>query len=236
MMEQLEEYPREPLDTDSIFAKFGRKILSDYEVMALSMASMVCNPFVPASDIYLTYVSHCDCYVDSIRQFCLGIARQLAVARKPTARGTYPYLPSYDERWGKYAVSDAMVIAILGKDKASPLDGPVGRCVQFGVDTKTYRKVRDFVAGVLTLTIMDYREALEWAMGKRRDTVLQARWGRRTGQSFPTGGVRAIMESAGSDTLPSAIGCHIRPAVGDEQKTSADTFNAGFRHDELWRP
>lgn len=235
-MEELEEYPREPLDTDTIFAKFGHRLLSDYEIMSLSMASMVCNPNVPASEIYLTYVSRCDGYVSVIREFCLGIARQLSVARRKTAKGTYPYMPSYEERWGKYAVSDAMAIAFFGKSVAPVLDGENGRALQFGVDPKTYRKVRDFIAGVLTITVMDYREALEWAMGKRRDTVLQARWGRRTGQSFPNGGARAIIKRDSNSINPLPSGCHVKPVFDpDFSDDLPESLNAGMKLDNLWR-
>lgn len=237
-MEELQEYPIEPLDTDSIFAKFTRKALSDSEIMVLSMASMVCNPNVPASEIYLTYVSRCDCYVADIREFCLGVAYQLSQSRRPTAKGTYPYMPSYNQEWGKHAVSDAMVLAFLGRENIPALEGHNGRCCMLGVDPKTYRKVRDFIAGMLKLAVKDYREALEWAMGKRRDTVLQAKWGRRTGQSFPPYRTHAIMTGEEGDINPLPSGCYVKTWFDsiDGPDNVPESLNPGFRHDELWRP
>ena len=236
MSEELEEYPREPLDTDTIFAKFTRAHLSEFEIMSLSLASMVSNPSVPAADIYLTYVSQCDCYVENIRSFCLGLAHAMANAKKPSKGGyDIPNMHAYSDSWGKYAVADAMVIAFAGKEHAPIVEGPGGREATLKVSSKTYRRVRDFLAGVLTLTIMDYREALEWAMGKRRDTILQSRWGRVTGRKFPPKGVHDIMGRETQESLPS--GCFLtEPTEDSDTACRNERLNIGFSDDDLWRP
>lgn len=231
-MEQ-EEYPAEPMDTDSIFAKFTRKTLSDSEVMALSMASIVCNPNVPACEIYLTHVAHCDCYVTEIREFCLGLARQLASSRRIKGNATYPFMRSYSDAWGKYAVADAMVIAFLGSKQAPEVTGEGGRSETLGIHPRTYRKVRDFIAAVLKITVIDYRDTLEWAMGRRRDSILQSRWGRRTGLSVPAERERAIM----GREKPVGHGCYyIAPATESDFSHDNKRVNIGFDDDSLWRP
>ena len=236
MSEELEEYPREPLDTDTIFAKFTRVHLSEFEIMALSLASMVSNPSVPAADIYLTHVSQCDCYVENIRSFCLGLAHAMANAKKSRKNGRdMLYMTSYNESWGKFAVADAMVIAFAGKEHAPIVEGHGGREATLKVSSKTYRRVRDFLAGVLTITIMDYREALEWAMGRRRDTVLQSRWGRITGQPFPPFTWRDIMGRETKESLSS--GCFLtEPTEDSDTACRNERLNIGFSDDDLWRP
>lgn len=236
MTEELEEYPREPLDTDQIFAKFGRKTLSDYEVCSLSMASLVCNPDVPFDGIYLTYVAQCDGYVQDIKEFCLGVASQLASGKYRGKNGKRhrAYVEGYSESWGRHAVADAMTIAFLGADKCP---GKNERAALLGVGQQAYQRIRDFIAGMLHICIQEYRLALEWAMGKRRDTELQARWGRVTGLKWTGKLPHDIMVR--EDNLLSP-GCLVTPSCGDSEEyrsiPKVERLNIGFSDDELWRP
>lgn len=236
MSEELEEYPREPLDTDTIFAKFTRVTLSDYEVCSLSLASMVSNSHVPAAGIYLTYVSHCDCFVSDIKEFCLGVARQLADGKYKARDGKYrrSYVEGYKESWGKTAVADAMTIAFLGKEHCP---GEIERCVSLGVGRQAYRRIRDFLAGLLKIVIDDYRMALEWAMGKRRDTELQSRWGRVTGEKWSSSTLNDIMGRESNKGF--SEGCfRAEPASESDSswKNNRMMLHVGFNEDELWKP
>jgi hypothetical protein len=232
MMEEI-IYPREPMDVDTVFAKFSRKTLSEYEISALSMATMVSNPDVPTAGIYLTYVSAADCYIGEIREFCLGVCRQLAVARKPNKRGSYPYMPSYRDEWGKYAVSDAMAMVFVGGAEVEGNLNAVMRCADMGVTYRNYAKLRDFVVALLKIAINDFRITLEWVMNKRKDTELQARWGRITGESYQSETLRDIMQDSkgilSDESGNYAASTHI---TEDRWRYAAP----GFGEDELWRP
>ena len=234
MTEELEVYPREPLETDQIFAKFGRRTLSDFEVCTLSMASMVCNRDVPFDGIYLTYVSQCDGYVSEVKDFCLGVAAQLASGKYKGKNGKRSrlYIEKYSESWGTHAVADAMTMVFIGVGQCP---GENERAALLGVGHQAYRRVRDFIAGMLQICITEYRLAVEWAMGKRKDTELQSRWGRATGLSWNSHSRRDIMSR---DTqLGLSDGCQVARASGDsDSEWRNGRVNFGFNDDELWHP
>src|SRR3546814_12504073 len=80
-------------------------------------------------------------------------------------------------RWGGYradAVADGLTLAQYGKATDA-----IGKSKDQG-----YRRIRDFVGGALVNAIAEYRVALEWAAGYRRDRVLAGRWEGITGLNF----------------------------------------------------
>lgn len=166
------DYDLRGADIEMRFAKFSRDPLSDDEVWALSMAKLV----LPASSIgdklFLTRVSDCRGYRAEIADWAAMVAGTVAGARlkRPGGIRRRVYCEGYQSGWGRHAALDGVALAMFGE--CPPLTVQADR---FGVDHKTYRKIRDFVGGVAVDAIAEYRFALEWAMGWRRDRVFDAR-------------------------------------------------------------
>jgi len=167
-------------DLDTQFARFGLRALNDHEICALSIASMVTPSGSPGAAAYLTYVAQVPGYLDELRAWGGMVASGVASA---AYKGRYgkrrrAYVEGYQESWGRIAVSDAMAMVFIGRGACPGLNE---RAALLGIGVQGFQRIRDFVAGALMVTIDEYRMALSWAYGMRRDSVLQARWGSVTG-------------------------------------------------------
>lgn len=163
-------------DLDQRFARFGMRPLSDADVWALGMATMVMPDGSPGAEGYLSQVSGTLLFTERLtiwgRVVALGIARGGYKARNGRRRRAY--VEGYDESWGRYAVADGLTLALYGKAADA-----IGKSKDQG-----YRRIRDFVGGALVNAIAEFRIALEWATGMRRDRVLEGRWEGMTGRKW----------------------------------------------------
>lgn len=216
---------------DERFARFGLRPLSDADVWTLSMAAMVMPDGSPGAEAYLSQVSGTAIFADRLtiwgRVVALGIAQAGHKARNGSRRRTF--VEGYDEAWGRYAVADGLTLALYGKAADA-----IGKSKDQG-----YRRVRDFVGGALVNAIAEYRVALEWAAGYRRDRVLAGRWEGITGLNF--GDARADANMGGqreSDYPLFAPGCGHTPAARTDQDTQdrkdPETLYHGLRPCDWW--
>lgn len=172
------DYDLRGRDLDQRFARFGSHALSDEEVCALSLASMVTPDACPAAEIYLLHVSHARVCIPTVRAWGLGVARGLAAA-KYKGRGRQrrrTLVEGYKDTWGQSAVDDAIMLLMYGE-----CPGIGVRADANGVGKQAYQRVRDLVHACFCIAIAEYKLALGWAMGYRRDSLLESRWGRVSG-------------------------------------------------------
>lgn len=170
-------HPETPQDLlDARYARFGVHPLSDADVWALSMAAMVMPDGNPGAEAYLTQVSGTDLFAGRLKVWGLVVAIGIAEASYMAPDGVRrrAYVESYDESWGRYAVADGLTLALYGL-----AEDAIGKSKDQG-----YRRIRDFVGGALVNAIAEFRVALEWASGYRRDRVLEGRWEGITGLNF----------------------------------------------------
>lgn len=160
------------------FAAFARRPLPDEDVWALALADMVMPEGSPGAGAYLTQVSGADCFAAELaswgRMVAQGIAEGRYVGRGGQRRRGY--VEGYSETWGGFAVADGLSLAIFGNAPDAK-----ARCDALGVGRQGYVRIRDFVGGCLLTALVEYRCALEWALGYRRDRVLEGRWEGITG-------------------------------------------------------
>lgn len=165
-------------DLDQRFARFGLRPLSDADVWALGMATMVMPDGNPGAEAYLAQVSGTTLFTERLtiwgRVVALGVAQ--GGYKAPNGRRRRAYVEGYDESWGRYAVADGLTLALYGK--AADLLG------HGSANYQGYRRIRDFVGGALVDAIAEFRMALEWACGYRRDRVLEGRWESATGLKY----------------------------------------------------
>ena len=163
-------------DLDQRFARFGLRPLSDADVWALSMAAMVMPDGNPGAEAYLAQVSGTMLFHPRLALWGRAVAIGIAQARYKAPGGVRrrAYVEGYDESWGRYAVADGLSLALYG----TAYDA-IGKSKDQG-----YRRIRDFVGGALVNAIAEYRVALEWACGYRRDRVLEGRWEGVTGERW----------------------------------------------------
>lgn len=223
---------------DQRFARFGLRPLSDSDVWALSMAAMVVPDGSPGAEAYLAQVSGTRIFDARLtlwgRVVAIGIAQ--AGYKAPSGSRRRAYVEGYDESWGRFAVADGLTLALYGK-----ADDAIGKSKDQG-----YRRVRDFVGGALVSAIAEYRVALEWAGGYRRDRLLAGRWEAVTGLNFGDARADETINWEGSAYYPRfAPGCakaggpadsdqRLTGKPGDPQKSDPETLYRGLRPSEWW--
>jgi len=226
-------------DMDQRFARFGLRPLSDADVWALGMATMVMPDGNPGAEAYLAQVSGTTLFTERLtiwgRVVALGISR--GGYKAPNGRRRRAYVECYDESWGRYAVADGLTLALYGKAADA-----IGKSKDQG-----YRRVRDFVGGALVNSIAEFRIALEWATGIRRDRVLEGRWEGITGLNFGEARRNATMGREEESFAPRlGSGCYgtpKAPSLDDYDRVSGiartprdieDTLCYGLRPTEWW--
>jgi hypothetical protein len=160
------------IDLETRYAKFSREPLPDEDVWALAMAKLVLPASSVGDKLFLTHVSDCQCYRAELSEWALMVARGIAKARykRPGGQRRREYCEAYREDWGTQAALDGLSLALYGNCPEI-----TGRAEFFGVHKETYRKIRDFVGGLAVDLMAEFRYALEWAHGWRRDRVFDAR-------------------------------------------------------------
>lgn len=231
------DYTEHPDELDKRFARFGLRPLSDSDVWALSMAAMVMPDGNPGAEAYLTQVSGTRLFVPRLtvwgRVVAIGIAGAGYKARNGARRRAY--VEGYDESWGRFAVADGLTLALYGKADA----GIVERCDRLGCGKQGYQRIRDFVGGALVNAIAEYRVALEWATGSRRDRVLTGRWEGSTGLSWDAVRANAMMSCAVESRYPMfAPGCArtvpLKDMERDGEWEQPETLYYGLRPSDWW--
>jgi hypothetical protein len=227
--------PRDARDAlDSRFARFGLRPLSDADVWALGMATMVMPDGSPGPEGYLSQVSGTSLFAERLtiwgRVVAIGIAQAGYKARNGARRRAY--VESYDESWGRYAVADGLTLALYGKAADA-----LGYAAQ---NRQGYIRIRDFVGGALLNAIEEFRVALEWATGSRRDRVFDGRWEFCTGLNYRDELEQAkIGRQDGHGKYPMfAPGCGMTPKADEAYNPGADsspeTLYHGLRPCDWW--
>lgn len=172
---------REMDDMDQRFAPFGLRPLPDEEVWALAMAGVVMPTGAPGAALYLTHVAGVDCFTAELRQWGEVVAAGIASGRYKARGGHYrrAYVESYPGTWGAFAVADGLSLAMFGN-----APGLNDRTAALKCGAQAYQRIRDFVGGCAVTAMAEYRCALEWALGYRRDRVFEGRWEGVTGQNW----------------------------------------------------
>lgn len=223
---------RNPMDVrdelDARFARWGMHALTDADIWALAMATMVMPDGSPGPEGYLSQVTGTRLFVDRLtlwgRVVAIGIAGAGYKAKGGVRRRAY--VEGYDESWGRYAVADGITLALYGK-----AEDAIGRSKDQG-----YRRIRDFVGGALLSAIEEYRVALEWATGSRRDRMFTGRWEALTGLNYGDSVARAKVVEDGKET-PMRY-AHRTPAAKDFPdpygSPHPETLYPGLRITDWW--
>lgn len=220
---------------DKRFARFGRQPLTDEEVFALGMAAMVMPDGNPGAEAYLTKVAGLSDFVPRLtiwgRVVAIGIAHASYRARDGKRRRAY--VEDYDEAWGRFAVADGLTLALFGE-----APGIVQRCSDLKCGKQGYQRIRDFVGGAVLMAVTEFRCALEWALGTRRDRVFEGRWEGLTGLKWDDQRHRATMGYPDKGRYPLfAPGCSRVVPLKDQADAYDDqpeTLYHGLRPADWW--
>ena len=226
---------------DKRFAKFGRRPMPEADLWALGMATMVMPDRNPGAEAYLMKIAGTVNFAPRLtlwgRVVAIGIAGSAHKGRNGVRRREY--VEGYDESWGRYAVADGLSIAICGN-----APGLVERCDALKCGKQGYQRIRDFVGGATICAITEFRCALEWALGYRRDRVFEGRWEGVTGLKWDAPRPDATM-AWGSGKYPLfAMGCgriHLKdsdtrqdPKWDKLPKVDPETLYQGLRPTDWW--
>lgn len=220
-------------ELDARFSRFGLRPLTDADVWALSMAAMVMPDGNPGAEGYLSQVSGTNLFVGRLTIWGRVVAIGIANARHKAAGGARrrTYVEGYDEAWGRYAVADGLTLALYGQAPGIGL-----RCAELGCGKQGYERIRDFVGGALADAIAEYRVALEWATGSRRDRVLAGRWEGITGLNWDDARADAMLGEPSAFPM-FAPGCgRIVPVkdMADSFEEQPETLYHGLRPSDWW--
>lgn len=212
---------------DARFARWGVHALTDADIWALSMATMVMPDGSPGPEGYLSQVNGTDLFIERLTLWGRVVAIGIAGAKYRAKGGERQraYVESYDESWGRYAVADGITLALYGK-----AEDAIGRSKDQG-----YRRIRDFVGGALLSAIEEYRVALEWATGARRDRVFTGRWEALTGLNYGDSVVSATIGNPSEIPIPR--GCSRTVPIkdhGDFYEDQPETLYHGLRVTDWW--
>jgi hypothetical protein len=233
--------PENPQDIlDRRFARFALHPLTDSDVWTLAMAAMVMPDGNPGAEAYLAQVSGTDLFHGRLtvwgRVVALGIAHASYKARNGVRRREY--VEGYEAWWGEYAVADGLSLALYGK-----AEDALGRAAG---NSQGYIRIRDFVGGALVSAIAEYRVALEWAAGYRRDRVLAGRWEGITGLNYRDAQADANIGREGANCSPMfAPGCgrtaalqdvddRLKPRVRGQEPKAPETRYHSLRPTDWW--
>lgn len=220
---------KKDFDIDERFARFGLRPLSDADVWALGMATMVMPDGNPGAEAYLSQVSGTTLFAERLtiwgRVVALGIAQ--GGYKAPNGHRRRAYVEGYDESWGRYAVADGLTLALYGH---------AADAIDKGKE-QGYRRIRDFVGGALVNAIAEFRIALEWATGARHDRVLEARWEGVTGLNYGNARTNVIVGQPDEYCPRYAPGCsRIVPTkdMADAYEDQPETLYHGLRPSDWW--
>lgn len=153
-------------DIRQLFAAFGRIPLNDSAIWSLSLASSTMPPNHIGYQAWITMVADSDCHGESLADWVKSLARALATLRPVMGRKRRDVLvKSYRPEWGDQAALDGLQIALYGPGKVESYDA---RANAFGCRWQAYKRIRDLVAGVVTMQMAQYESALAWAVGLQR--------------------------------------------------------------------
>lgn len=216
-------------DLDQRFARFGLRHLTDAEVWALSMATMVLPDGSPGPEGYLSKVSGTTLFAPRLMEWGMGVAAGISQAGYMARNGSRrrAYVEGYDPAWGRYAVADGLTLAMYGHAADA-----IGKGKDQG-----YRRIRDFVGGALVSAITEFVVALEWATGKRRDRMLEGRWEAMTGLNFGEAQAGATMGYPRTHYVVMAPGCGRTVPLKDQAEAYEDqpeTLYPAIRPSSYW--
>lgn len=153
-------------DLRQYYAGFTRRALPDGAIWRLSLASSCLPTGHPGYMAWLTTVAGTERFVPELREWAIGLGETIAKMKPRLRLRSREYVPSYKPEWGRQASLDGLCIALFGEASVSSIRE---RAERFGCDREAYQRIRDFVAGALTLTIWQYEDALKWAHRVARD-------------------------------------------------------------------
>lgn len=153
-------------------AAFGTRPVSDSDIVALALASMVTLRGAPAAELALTKIAYLDCYASEITAWARALAASYALTPRlqPGGRRRRPPVEGFRPDWGHKAVTDGLTLALLGT--ALPI---IPRARELGIGTTPYLRIRDFTYTAICNAIEQYEHALRWAAGEIYDSELSAR-------------------------------------------------------------
>lgn len=124
----------------------------------------------PGWSLYRTVVSGDSIHWRKLEAYAIGMARALTRARR-NSKNSLPLIARRVRRndWIAQAARDALFMVVHGK---APIGGDV-RGEAFGIWPDNYRKVRDAVAGGMTIGLETYRAMLLVNLYRVRDAELR---------------------------------------------------------------
>lgn len=154
-------------DLRSYYAGFTRRALPEGAIWRLSLASSCLPTGHPGYMAWMTMVAGTERFCPELQRWAVGLGATIARMKpKLRARGR-TYVASYDHAWGKQASLDGLICALFSRDTDVP--AIAARADEFKCDRDAYRRIRDFVAGAMLLSIDQYEDALVWAHRVARD-------------------------------------------------------------------
>lgn len=160
------DYHIKARDLRQLFAGFGRIPLSDSAIWSLSLAQSAMPPNHIGYEAWITLVADVDCHGEHMAAWAKSLAGSMANLKPLLGRQRRdPLVRSYRAEWGDQAALDGLSIALWGHNSVAGYDA---RAEAFKCRWQAYKRVRDLIAGVVTMQMHQYENALGWAVHLQR--------------------------------------------------------------------
>jgi len=159
------DYDNKAFDLQSYYGGFSRRALPEDALLRLSRASaqLPREHIGYKAWIYAVGGAERSTYRD-VAVWCMALGRTIARMKPRLRFRSRRYVPSYEQKWGKWACLDAMSLALHGKCPSLR-----ERARQFGCDREAYARIRNFVAGALLLAMQQYEAELRTVFALERE-------------------------------------------------------------------
>lgn len=165
-MEAQGDYDIRGKELRQLFAGFSRLPLSDSAIWSLSIAQSAMPENHIGYEAWITMVADTDCHGERMAGWVKSLAQSMATMRPLAGRKRRDKLVrSYRKDWGDQAALDGLCIAVFGLGRAPSYAAQAER---YGCRWQAYKRLRDIVAGVVTMQMHQYENALGWAVHLQR--------------------------------------------------------------------
>lgn len=152
-------------DLRQLYAGWGRLPLSDGAIWSLSLAQSTMPAGHIGFEAWITYVADADAHGEKLAAWVKDLARCMATVRPLLGKRRRLLVTSYERTWGDQAALDGLSLALYGPQF---VPATLARSQEFGCSREAYKRIRELVAGCVLMQVMQYEDALAWAVRLQR--------------------------------------------------------------------
>lgn len=162
--QEVGDYDLRGPDLRTAFAGFCRRPTSDAANWALCQASRHLPEHHVGYELWMTDVAGADVYILGLMHWAKRLAWAAACLKPRMGVRRRRMIEGYRRDWGNQAALDGLELGLMGRCASAN-----ARADQFGIHRDGYRRLRNFVAGVVVLQSGQFEAELALAVRAERN-------------------------------------------------------------------